>query len=237
MKKVYVKGFIKGTSMAFFVTYLFYRHLSICLLLAIFYGIGYMFYEKKEFVKQQEYELTLEFREGLQGISAALGAGYSVENALGEARKDLELLYGKESLLVGEFIRMERQLALNQPIEEVFSGFAKRWKSEDIRYFAKVFETAKRTGGDLIAITRLAADKISEKIEVRREIYTIISGKKMEGKIMTLIPLGMILYFWISSPGFLDCLYQGMGRIVMSALLLLYLAAFFWSRKISDISV
>lgn len=236
-KKVYGYGFLKGFCMAMLVTFLFYKHLLLSLFLSLIFGIYYIFYEKKEFQKKQEYEITLEFREALHGISAALGAGYSMENAIAEARKDLELLYGKGSLLACEFLRMGRQLELNQPIEKVLSDFAKRWQTEDIKHFVKVFETAKRTGGNLISITRLAAEKISQKIEVKREIYTMIAGKKMEGKIMNLIPTGMILYFWLSSPGFLDCLYQSSGRIVMTVLLFVYILAFYWSKKISDIQV
>jgi tight adherence protein B len=132
---------------------------------------------------------------------------------------------------------MRQKLEFNQPIEKVFAEFAEDWKTEDILHFVEVFQTAKRTGGDLIAITRLAAEKIGEKIEVRREIDTMIAGKKMEGRIMNLIPLGMILYFWLTSPGFLDCLYQSSGRIVMTVLMLLYVFAYRWSEKISDISV
>ena len=89
----------------------------------------------------------------------------------------------------------------------------------------------------MISITRLAAEKISEKIEVRREIHTMIAGKKMESRIMNLIPLGMILYFWICSPGFLDCLYQSSGRFFMTVLLVLYVFAYWWSERVSDIKV
>lgn len=235
--KIYRNGFLKGFGVAMLVTYLFYRHLLISFFISVIYGIYYIFREKKEYRKRQQYEINLEFREGLRGIAAALGAGYSMENALGEARKDLVLLYGEESLLVREFVYMEKKLDLNQSLEKVFQEFSERWQTEDIMHFVKVFQTAKRTGGDLISITRLSAEKISEKIEVKREIHTMIAGKRMEGRIMNLIPLGMILYFWVSSPGFLDCLYQASGRVIMTVLLIIYVVAYYWSQKICDIRV
>jgi tight adherence protein B len=104
-------------------------------------------------------------------------------------------------------------------------------------HFVKVFQTAKRTDGDLISITRLTAEKISQKIEVKREIHTMIAGKKMEGRIMNCIPLAMILYFWICSPDFLDCMYQSSGRMVMTVLMLIYIATYYWSSRVSDINV
>lgn len=235
--KVCRMGFLKGFLSALAVTYLFYRNLAISCMISVIYGFYNVFRERKEYQKKQCYEITLEFREGLRGIAAALGAGYSMENAIGEARKDLVLLYGENSLLVSEFAKMDRQFDLNRPVEKVLVDFAGRWQTEDINHFVKVFQTAKRTGGDLISITRLAAEKISEKIEVRREIHTMIAGKKMESRIMNLIPLGMILYFWICSPGFLDCLYQSSGRVFMTVLLVLYVFAYWWSERVSDIKV
>lgn len=237
MKKVYWNSFLKGFGMAMLVSYLFYRHLLFSLVISAGYGIYRIFKGKEEYWKKQQYEINLEFREGLLGIAAALGAGYAMENALGEARKDLILLYGKDAVLVQEFLRMEQQLKLNQPLEKVFLEFSERWQTEDILHFVKVFQTAKRTGGDIISVTRLSAEKISEKIEVTREIHTMIAGKRMEGRIMNMIPLAMILYFWLTSPGFLDCLYQASGRGVMTVLLLLYLIAYYWSQKISNIQV
>jgi len=235
--KIYAKGFGKGAYKAAFVSYLFYRTIRLSMIVSIGYGIVSVFLEKKEYQKKQQYEITVQFREGLYGIAAALGAGYSMENAMEEARKDLVLLYGEDSLLAEEFRQMRRKLELNQPLEKVYLEFAERWKTEDILHFVQVFRTAKRTGGDLIAITRLTAEKIGEKIEVKREIHTMIAGKKMEGKIMNIIPLGIIFYFWISSPDFLDCLYHSSGRGIMTVLLCLYLLAYWWSGKISDIQV
>lgn len=215
---------------------LFYRNMILVLLFGIPFVLrGYQDL-KKQWEDKRQWQLNLEFKEGLQGMAAALSAGYSMENALEESRRDLEVLYGESSVLSQEFQIMEGQLNLNQPIEMVFEEFAQRSRVEDIRSFAEIFRTAKRSGGDLVAITRTSAERIGEKIEVKREIRTMLAGKEMEGKIMNLVPLGMILYFWICSPGFLDCLYQTIwGRIVMTVFLIVYLAALSMSRKICKI--
>lgn len=193
---------------------------------------------KRDWKKGRQWKMNLEFKEGLQGIASALSAGYSIENAIQESRKDLEVLYGKDSILVKEFQMISTQLELNQPVEKTFDEFARRSGVEDIRNFAEVFRTARRSGGDLVAITRMTSERIGEKIEVKREINTILAGKKMEGQVMNLVPLGMILYFWLCSPGFLDCLYSGIkGRITMTLFLLIYLLAYGLNRRICDIKV
>lgn len=232
-----VKEYGKGAAYALLVSYLFYRSVCFSFLCSVVYGWIFLHIQRKKREKMQKYEADLQFREGLYSLSAALGAGYAMENALGEARRDLEILYGADSLMAGEFQRMEQQLQLNQPVEKVFEDFAGRWQTEDILHFVQILQTAKRTGGDLIAITRLAAKRIGEKIEIKREIHTMISGKRMEGRIMNVIPLGLIGYFWISSPGFLDCLYQSTGRLVMTVLLAVYAVAYCWSERIVSIQV
>ena len=56
-------------------------------------------------------------------------------------------------------------------------------------------------------------------------------------KIMTVIPLGIIVYFWICSPGFLDPFYHGSGYLVSAVLMIVYLLSDFWSRKICCIHI
>ena len=207
---------------------LFYRSLLWVLLIGT--PLCFLQYRrlKRKWEQQYRWQLNLEFKEGLQGLAAALK----------ESQRDLMVVYGKESLLSWEFQVMLEQLKLNRPVEQVMDEFAVRSGVQDIKSFAEVFRTARRSGGNLVEITRASADRIGEKIEVSREIHTMIAGKQMEGRIMNIVPLGMILYFWICSPGFLDGFYGGIrGRIEMSVFLLIYLAAYLLSEKICRITV
>ncbi len=231
------KAFIKGFVKIFILTYLFYRYVLLSIILAAIFGIINIKLDEKKRREVWKWQLNLEFREVMTGVSSALNAGYSIENAFKEAAKDILILYGDKSVMLKELDVMNSKLALNQPIENVLSEFAQYCEVEDIYNFAEVFQTAKRTGGNLIETARSTADKIGNKIEVVREIKTMISGKQMEGKLMNMIPLGIIVYFWISSPDFLECMYTFKGRPVMTVLLIVYIAAYKWSERIGDISV
>ena len=82
------------------------------------------------------------------------------------------------------------------------------------------------------------AEMIAEKIEIQREIQTMIQGKKLEKNIMSLVPLGMIIYMRISNPGFMDILYCSIaGRILMTVCLILYGIALWIAEKITKISI
>ena len=82
------------------------------------------------------------------------------------------------------------------------------------------------------------ADSIEQKSVVDKEIQVILSSKKMEQKIMNVIPFFIIFYISITSRGFFDVLYHNLiGIVIMTFCLVLYLAAFMISQKIVAIEV
>ena len=98
--------------------------------------------------------------------------------------------------------------------------------------------SAKRTGGDMIAIIRNAVTSIQVKKETREEIETNLSGKASEQRIMSAAPILLIAYTSITSPGFLDvCYHNTLGIAIMTFSLLIYAAAFLWGRKIMQIEM
>ena len=133
---------------------------------------------------------------------------------------------------------MIRQLQMNRSAEQVFSEFASRTGDEDVQVFVTVFNMAKRSGGDTLDIIRQAVKQVGEKIDVEREIETILSAKKMELKIMSIIPFAMILYLKISFPEFLSVLYGNVaGVIIMSICLIIYLGSYELGKRIVEIEV
>lgn len=217
--------------------YLFYRSFIAMLLL----GIGsfeLVYIQGKARQKKKEWQLTLEFKDGIQSLSNALTAGYSIENSFAEAIKDLRFLYEEDGDIVKEFCKINQQIKLNRNIEDLLMEFGNRTGIEDIISFAEVVTTAKRTGGDLIKIMKITSDNISEKIEVQREIRTLIAAKKLEGNIMSLIPFGIIIYLNVCMPDFLLPMYEGIiGRCVMSIALISYVFAIILLNRIVAIKV
>lgn len=171
-------------------------------------------------------------------MASSLNAGYSVENALRETQKELQLLYPPDAVVSKELAIMVRQMRVQVPAEQIFEEFACRVRLEDVRNFAAVFATAKRSGGDMIGIIQNTADQIGDKIDVRREIDTVLAAKKYEFKVMSAIPYGIIFYLTISFPEFMDCLYGNLvGMGVMTVCLLVYLSACAFGARLVSIEV
>lgn len=200
-----------------------------------------VFYTKKKikyYDQIQRDKLSVAFRDGMQAVVSALSAGYSIENAFRESLSELELLYGKKSGIYKAFAKIVNQLSLNMNIEDVFAQFASDSRIDEINSFAQVLYYAKKNGGNLIRIIKDTTDAIGEKLEVKREISTIISAKKLENNIMNLVPVGIILYMRLTSGGMFQKLYGNLtGIIIMTGCLIIYVLARVIADKIVDIKV
>lgn len=216
---------------------LFYRSfIGILLLSPLIYFIRKGM--KNRLRKERKWKLNLEFKDGLLALSAALEAGYSAEHAFEEACKDLRQLYSEDSIIMKEFSYILRQIRMNITVEKALTDFGVRTGIEDIISFSEVFHTAKRTGGDLISVIKITGNIIGDKIEVKREIKTLITAKRLEANLMKFIPLLILVYLSAASPGFLNPLYHNLfGIMVMTIFLLVYLGAFLLIDKIIAIEV
>ena len=171
-------------------------------------------------------------------MTVALNVGYSAENAVKEALVDLQLIYPQEARVVKEFRYMIQQIQLNMSVEQIFLDLAKRTRDEEVQMFATVLGLARRAGGDMVEIVRSAVWQIGEKIEVKQEIETMMAAKKMEFRIMSLVPFAMICYIKIAFPGFMNVMYGNLrGIVIMTICLLIYAAAFEWGRRMVEIEV
>lgn len=217
--------------------WLYYRKIWAVLLLG---PLGIWLYREflEEERKKKEQEFQKQFREMIQTLSSALNTGYSVENAFYETQKELKLLYPPEARISKELMVITRKLRIHIPIEQILEEFAEKIPSEDVKSFVTVFVTAKKSGGDMIGIIRNTTNQIGDKIEVKREIDTLLAAKKYEFQIMSIVPYGIIGYMSLSFPEFMDELYGNIiGIGVMTICLGIYAGAYYLGVRILRIDI
>lgn len=236
-KREFVLYLTRGMVLYGVIAYLFYRNLF-CVLIGMGLSVFYLEKVRTRQLEKRKWELNIQFRDGILGLTNALNAGYSIENAFQEAGRELSFLYGTEAYIVREFQYITAQLGMNCTVEEALYDFGCRSGVEDIRSFAEIFVTAKRTGGDIMGIIHRTGKNIGDKLLIKREIKTLAAAKQLEAKIMEVIPFGILIYLMVFSPGFLDPLYHNMlGTFVMTGGLLLYWGAVSLAEKIMNIEV
>ena len=235
-KKEFVIYFSMGYCIAAVILFLFYHRVFLALVLGFLGGYIFLKCYKKVLVEKRRWQLTMEFKDAMDALSAALAAGYSMDHAMSEARKDLLLLYGRETLMTQELKDICTKLSLSRPLDELLKELGQRSGVEDILIFAQIYVTARRSGGNMVKIMKRTAGNIGEKMEVKREIRTMMAGKRMEAVCMMVVPLGILLYLNTLSPDFLQPLYQTLaGGIFMTISLLVYGVAVWWGFRIMKI--
>ena len=191
--------------------------------------------QKRRIINKKKKELKVQFKDMLMVMSDSLKTGYSVSNALKESYKDMVSMYGRYSYICEELRIMISKIKLNVREEDIFKDFAKRTGLREAILFSRIFSVAKRTGGNMTEVIGSVTDSIVLKENVREEIEVSTTEKKTEQKIMTLIPMVLILYVKMMSPDFLNIMYEtNAGRIVMTICLVLYVLAFLWAQKIVE---
>ena len=109
---------------------------------------------------------------------------------------------------------------------------------EDVTTFANIFDIAKRTGGNLVQIIRQSTDVISEKIETKAEIETSLSGRRIEQKVLTVMPVVLVLFMTYTTNGFMEPIFTTVGgRLVATAGLACVIIGSLWSAKIANVQV
>lgn len=219
------------------IAILFYSDLRMSIFLI---PIGVIWYRNllRELEQKKIRQFEQQFQNALQSLQAQLNVGYSMENGIKEVQRELKLLYSEKAVIVREFTYMTRQLNLNITAEQVWTEFAERVGLLQVDGFVTVFVQAKRSGGDSISIIRNAVNHMRERAEIQREIETIIAAKKLEFRIMTLIPFGIIAYMRVSFPEFMNVLYGNLlGKCFMSICLIVYLVAWKLGQNIVEIEV
>lgn len=210
--------------------------LVFCILLPL--GAAYPLFRRKGLREERLFRLNQEFKEGIQILAANLSAGYSFENALANSVRELELVFGQSGMIQKEFDLMVHQIQMNRPAEQVLYEFGQRSGLEDVRNFAQVFNAARRSGGDLVEIIDHTAGVIRDKAQVKEEIANMTAAKRLEQRIMNMIPFCLIFYIDRASPGFFDMIYgTAAGRILMTICLGVYGIAFWLAKRILDIPV
>lgn len=218
-------------------SYFFYRSWIAFLLLSplLFWLMGN---RKKELARKRRQELGEQFKDLILSVAANQKAGYSVENAFREAYKDMRLLYGEESMVCEEIRHIVLGLDNNVVLENMLYDLGMRSHHPDLMQFAEVFWIAKRSGGNMTDILQKTAQVIEQKQETDKEIQVMLSARRMEQKIMNLVPFLIISYISMTSTGFFDVLYHNaVGIAIMTVCLVVYVAAYRLSEKIVDIEV
>lgn len=222
----------------FTIGFIFYHNIILSLLLTPF-ALFYPKMRTKEIIEKRKNELNLQFKDMLYSLSSSLTAGKSVESSFRDILNDLSILYpNPETNIIQEVEYIIRRIEMNETIEDALDDLSQRSHLEDIQNFTDVFKTCKRTGGNLVNVIRNSSNIINDKIEIKEEINTLLSSKKFEQKVLSAMPILMIVLLSVTAADYMAPVFEKLiGRVVMTFAIIIIVVGYLISSKIMKIKV
>ncbi|WP_159883528.1 type II secretion system F family protein [Paenibacillus puerhi] len=219
------------------LAWVFYRH-PVAVALFAFGGLLFPAMLRKHLLTRRKAQLKIQFKQLLSAVSTSLGAGKSIETAFRDAMQDLHLLYPDSStMIIRELEIVNRRLDNGESIESALLGFAQRAGLDEIGQFTDVFVICKRTGGSLVQVVRRTSMLIQEKLDIEQDLSVTLAQKKFEAKLLSAAPVAFVAMMAWTAPDYMEPLYEGSGRVVMTAALAVLGLSTVWIRRIMNIRV
>jgi len=165
-----------------------------------------------------------------QGLSASLGAGLSLRQALARAARDAP------EPARAELRRCVAELELGGRLDDVLESLAARVPARELRIMTTAILVQRRTGGNLaLALGRLS-DRLEERAQLARELRGATAQARMTAWLVAALPLAGGALTEMVAPGTLARdLGQGPGPYLLGAALVLYGAGVVLIRRVGRV--
>ena len=160
----------------------------------VFAGAVLLAVNKRAETKKEE--LTLEFLEKINEISAHLSVGKTIPNALDEIIKE----QNTSQVLINELITVKQNLNLGYPLSKSFMLAYEHLQIEEIKTFAMTLSVYEETGGNIIEVLKANDNFFQSKIKIKNTQKVYISSLKTGQKLTVGIPLGFIVLVIFINP-------------------------------------
>lgn len=170
--------------------------------------------------------------ESLQAMAGAMKAGASVVQAI-------EILVVEtRGSISQEFGLFLRELRVGVSYDDALGNLLARVPSEELRLVVAGMRISREIGGNLAETLERLADTLRRKLEMEGKIRALTAQGKMQGVVMTLLPifLGVVLYYM--EPTHMSRIFtEVFGWLTIGVVLIVLSIGYFFIRKIVNIDV
>lgn len=149
--------------------------------------------------------------DGLMILSSSLKAGLSLTQAFETLVEEMPAPISQEfSLLV-------RQMRMGVSIDEAMSMLKKRMRVDELDMVITAMLVSKETGGDLTVTFSKVIYTIQERNKLLGRVKALCVQAKMQGVIMSILPVVFGLFVYKVNPGFFDIFFKDkFGRMLLA---------------------
>lgn len=200
------------------------------LALLLFLAADFVFVQRRITKRLNNFQRQL--ADCLSLVANSLRAGFSFLQTMEIISREME------PPMSSEFERVMRDTSLGKSLDEALHDMDERVGSADFSLVITAVLIQQQVGGNLATILDTIRNTISERIRIRREVNTLTAQGKMSGIVLACIPVALALFFYVSSPEYLEpLLTTDIGKMAIIGALFLVIVGFVIIRKIVDIKV
>lgn len=191
------------------------------------------------YVKRQQGRRLQRFNEQLPDmlnlVVNGLRAGFSSMQALESVSKEMP------PPICDEFRRVVQEMQLGIPMERALNNLYRRIPSEDLDFVITAINVQREVGGNLAEILDIISYTIRERIRIKGEIRVLTSQVMYSGRILALMPVGLILILWFINRDYMMTFFvpenRLCGLIALGTAALMIGIGYFVMTKIASVEV
>lgn len=183
-------------------------------------------------LKRRAEKLREQLPDVLTIMASSLRAGHSFLQALDTVAQEIA------QPAATEFQRVVAEIRLGRSAEDALEALAERVGSADFKWAVLAVNIQREVGGNLAEILDTVSDTLRERAMMRRQVRVLTSEGRLSAAVLTLLPIGIALYLFATSPDYIGLLFSTtVGLFMVAGAAVLMVAGVLWMRKIVNIDV
>lgn len=166
--------------------------------------------------------------DSLMILASSLKAGLSLIQAIEVLCEEMPAPISQEFGLVLK----ENRWGVN--LEESLRRLRARVPLEEVNLIVSSVLVARETGGELTRVFSRLTETIRNNIKLKEKVATLTLQGKLQGVIMTILPIGFTIFIAKQNPGHFNIMWEShLGRMLLGLAIFLQLLGMFLIKKIS----
>ncbi len=186
--------------------------------------------------KRKKARMIFEFQDFIYLLSGSLQSGNSYDNALVETKFNLFSIYGEDTLLAKELEKIIYWNKIGIGYEKGFLMLEEEYQIGFFKEFAIVLGITRNKGGDFKEVLEETNNTLSERLEIEREIGTLLAKQRIEVLMLRVIPFVMLLILRFIYPEMIKFLITNvLGWVTFIGVVFLFALSFYISNKLMEV--
>lgn len=193
-------------------------------------AVPYLYVARKQSARLKLFEQQLP--DTLSLLAGSMRAGFSFMQGLEAVAEETQ------DPMRRELQRVFTEARLGRSPEEALEDMADRMSSSDLAWAVMAIKIQREVGGNLAELLETVAETMMQRERLRREVRALTAEGRFSAYILSLMPPGFFLMFYVLQPDYMGKLFsEPLGTIAVIGGGFATVIGWFWLQKIVKIEV